>query len=316
MPTESPLRHGFRTVWRGPSLALAEIAWRWVWGGSVLLIGWFAAAGYLHSLTVSKYDQFRLGSGNPQWAADAIVHIFSGSGPTVLRLCIIVAPAAIMLWLFAATLGRAATLRALVGDGKALLGRTFALHLWRVVVGVLAFAGIVAAFALGVVLMAKSEPTQPLIFMAVFFPLAVLFTAIRSRINWFLLLANIYAAEGRPAGRGFGEAVRGFRQYSGEFMSVGTVIGVIRIVLMAVVTGISFALVPGIGVVPGKLLWAVFVLVTLAYFAVSDWLYLVKLAAYARIVQADVEQGSLQSAAGSAERPRRRSLCASDVWNC
>ncbi|MBI2678451.1 MAG: hypothetical protein HYX28_06690 [Candidatus Koribacter versatilis] len=301
MPTESPVRYGFRTVWRGPSLALAEIAWRWVWGGSVLLIAWFAAAGYLHSLTVSKYDQFRLSSGNPQWMADAIVHIFSGSGPTVLRLGIIVAPAAIVLWISAATFGRAASLRALVGNGKGLLGRTFALHLWRVVVGVLAFAGIVASFALGVVLMAKSEPPQPLIFMAVFFPLAVLFTAIRSRINWFLLLANVYAAEGRPAGRGFGEAVRGFKRRSGEFMSVGTIVGVIRIVLMGVVTGISFALLPGIGVVPGKVLWAVFVLVTLVYFAVSDWLYAVKLAAYARIVHADIVEGSLPSAASMAE---------------
>jgi len=42
------MRHGFRTVWREPSLALAEIAWRWVWGASALLIAWFAARGYLH----------------------------------------------------------------------------------------------------------------------------------------------------------------------------------------------------------------------------------------------------------------------------
>ena len=84
-------------------------------------------------------------------------------------------------------------------------------------------------------------------------------------------------------------------------MSVGTVIGVIRVALMAVVTGISFALLPGIGVVPGKVLWAAFALVTLFYFAVSDWLYVVKLAAYARIVAADVEQGSVQSAGASAQ---------------
>jgi hypothetical protein len=301
MPTESPLRYGFRTVWREPTLALAEIAWRWVWGTSALLIAWFAARGYLHSLEVSNFDAFRLNSGNPQWMAEAIVHIFSGSGPTLLRLTLIIAPAALVLWLFAATFGRAATLRALLGNGnangngKALVGRTFLLHLWRVVIGTLAMVGTAASFLLGAILMARSDPPQPLFFMAVFFPLAIVFTVLRSRINWFLLLANIYAAVGKPVGTGFGEATRLFKRRSGEFMSVGTVVGVIRIVLMGAVTLLTFALLPGIGVVPGKLLWAAFFLMTLVYFAISDWLYAVKLAAYTRIVRSDIEHSESET---------------------
>ena len=311
MPTESPLRYGFRTVGREPMLAFAEIAWRWVWGASALLIAWFAARGYLHSLAVSNYDAFRLNSGNPQWMAEAIVHIFSGSGPTLLRLFFIITPAALVLWIFAATLGRAATLRALLGNGngnanantrnsgKALVGRTFLLHLWRVGIGALAMVGMAASFLLGAILMSRSDPPQPLFFMAVFFPLAIVFSVLRSRINWLLLLANIYAAAGKRMGAGFGEATRVFKRRSGEFMSVGTVVGVLRIVLMGAVTLLTFALLPGIGHVPGKLLWAAFLLMTLIYFAVSDWLYAVKLAAYARIVQADLEQGNLQSADAS-----------------
>jgi len=298
MPTDSPLRYGFRAVWREPSLALAEIAWRWVWGASALLIAWFAARGYLHSLDVSNYDQFRLNSGNPQWMAEAITHIFSGSGPTLVRLFLIITPAALVLWIFAATCGRAATLRALLplGDNRKLLLRTFALHLWRVIIGVLTFVGVAASFLLGAVLMARSDPPQPLFFMAVFFPLAIAFTVLRSRLNWFLLLANIYAAAGKQAGAGFGDATRVFKRRSGDFMGVGTVVGVIRIVLMGAVTILSFALLPGVGKVPGSLLWTVFALVTLAYFAVSDWLYAVKLAAYTRIVGSDLEESSLQSA--------------------
>ena len=279
-------------MWREPSLALAEIAWRWVWGAIVLLITRFAAAGYLHSLTVSKYDQFRLNSGNPQWAAEAIAHIFSGSGPTLLRLSLIITPSALLLWLAAATLGRAAVLRALLGDGKALLRRTLVLHIWRVVVGVAAFVGMAAAFLLGAVAAARTEPPQPLFFVAIFFPLALMFTVIRSRINWFLLLANIYAAAGKSAGSGFGEATRVFKRRSGEFLGVGTVVGVIRILLMIVITVVSFALLPGIGKIPGAVLWAAFILMTLAYFAVSDWLYVVKLAAYARIIEDDLNSGA------------------------
>jgi len=219
--------------------------------------------------------------------AEAITHIFSGSGPTLLRLICIITPAAVILWIFAATLGRAATLRALLSNGSNIVGRTLALHVWRVVIGTMAMVGIAASFLLGAVLMARSDPPQPLFFIAVFFPLALLFTVIRSRINWFLLLANIYAAAGKRAGAGFGEATRVFKRRSGEFMSVGTVIGIIRIVLMGAMTVFTFALLPGVGKVPGKLLWTVFALATLVYFAVSDWLYVVKLAAYTHIIQGD-----------------------------
>jgi len=320
MPTESPTRHGFRTVWREPSLALAEIAWRWVWGASALLIAWFAARGYMHSLTVSNYDQFRLNSGNPQWMAEAITHIFSGSGPTLFRLICIITPAAVVLWIFAAGFGRAATLRALLNNGSninngSLVGRTLALHLWRVVIGTMAMVGIAASFLLGAVLMARSEPPQPLFFIAVFFPLALVFTVIRSRINWFLLLANIYAAAGKRAGAGFGEATRVFKRRSGEFMSVGTVIGIIRIVLMGAMTVFTFALLPGVGKVPGKFLWTVFALATLAYFAVSDWLYVVKLAAYARIIQSDAAADTAPYGRRSADAPSQTAAAQTSTPN-
>jgi hypothetical protein len=299
--TESPIRYGFRTVWRAPDLALAEVAWRWTWGAASLLIAWFAAREFLHSLVVSNRDYFQLRSNNPQWVADAIVHIFAGSGPTLLRLFFIITPAALVLWIVAASLGRAATLRALLGNHRPLIGRTVGLHLWRVVIGVLAFVGTVSSFLLGSVLAARTDPPQPLIFIAIFFPLAVVFTILRSRINWFLLLANIYAAEGATSAAGFGAATRIFKRRSGDFMGVGTVVGVVRIALMVVVTLLSLALVGAVGQVPGRLLWAAFLVLTLAYFAVSDWLYVVKLAAYTRIIADDRNAASrtAEAAVGS-----------------
>jgi len=285
---ESPIRYGFREVWRAPSLAFAEIAWRWTWGAATLLVTWFAGHEFLRSLTVSHRDEWQLQSGSPQLVADAILHIFQGSGPTVLRLFLIIAPAAVFLWVAAATLGRAATLRALTGAAPRLLPRTLGLHIWRALIGVLAFFGIALSFVAASLLMARSEPPQPLIFMAVFFPLTVLFTIVRSRINWLLLLGNIYAARGTKAGEGFGKATLLFRRRSGDFMGVGTVIGLLRLVLIGVVTFLDLALVPFVGEVPGWFLWTLFGAITLAYFAISDWLYMVKLAAYARIIEEDV----------------------------
>jgi hypothetical protein len=300
MTTESPIRYAFRTVWRTPDLALAEIAWRWAWGAASLVIGWFAAREFLSSLLVSNRDYFQLRSNNPQWVADAIVHIFAGSGPTMLRLFLIITPAALVLWIIAASLGRAATLRALLGNHRPLVGRTVGLHVSRVVIGLMAFVGMVSSFLLGSVLAARTDPPQPLIFIVVFFPLSIVFTILRSRINWFLLLANVYAAEGSTSAAGFGEATRIFKRRSGDFMGVGTVVGVIRIALMVVVTLLSLALVGAVGQAPGKLLWAAFLILTLAYFAVSDWLYVVKLAAYARIIADDRDTGRQAAAVAPA----------------
>jgi len=287
MSQESPTRHGFRAVWREPGLALAEITWRWAWGGASLAIVWFAAREFLHSLTVTPGDELMLQSGIPDAVAQAIVHIFEGSGPKLLQLFLIAAPAAVFLWVIAATLGRVATLRALAGGDARLVGRTLALHLWRAVVGTAAFIAIAASWLLGAVLAGRADPPSPLIFIVVFFPLAIVFSILRSRINWFLLLGNIYAARGRKAGEGFGQATRVFRRRSGDFMGVGTVVGTIRIVLMGAVTLLGLALVPFVGKAPGWLLWTLLALITLAYFAVSDWVYMVKLAAYARIIEED-----------------------------
>jgi hypothetical protein len=299
---ESPIRYGFRTIWREPSLALAEIAWRWSWGAATLLFAWFAGHEFLRSLTVSHRDEWQLQSGSPQLIADAILHIFQGSGPTVLRLFLIVAPASVLLWVIAATLGRTVTLRSLVAGDARFTGRSLSLHLWRAVIGALSFGGTVLSFLAAALLMARTEPPQPLVFLAVFFPLTLLFTFVRSRINWLLLLGNIYAARGMKAGEGFGQATVVFRRRSGEFMGVGGVAGALRIVLIGVVTFLDLALVPFAGEAPSWLLWALFAVITLAYFAVSDWLYMVKLAAYARIIEEDARPAEAPAAVAAAPR--------------
>lgn len=288
MALESPVRYGFRTVSRAPDLAVAEIAWRWAWGAASLAIGWFAAHEFLRSLLVTGWDRFRLESGNPQLIAAAIVAIFGDSGPTILRLFLIITPAVLGLWIAAATLGRTATLRALIAD-RPVVARTFALHVWRVVIGVAFFVATVAVFVMASLVSVKGDQPDPILFVVIFFPLAIVLNIVRSRIGWLLLLANLYVGYGKGASEGFGLATRLAKRRSGDFMSVGTVVGTIRIALMVIVTALSLFLAVGIGHAPGWLLWLAFLLVTLLYFALSDYLYMVKLAAYARIVGDDLQ---------------------------
>lgn len=290
MSSESPIRYGFRAVAREPGLFLAELTWRWAWGAASLALAWWAGYSFLASIYLRAADEFRLRSGVPQLVAEALAYILVESFPTLLRLSFIVTPAVLLLWIFAASAGRAATLKALLGPtGSTHLPRTVGLHLWRVVVGVMAFVAIVASFLLGSYASAASDPPQPAVFILLFFPLATVFTVIRSRVNWLLLLANVYTARGERSGRAFTQANAVFRRRAADFIGVGTVVGVLRLVLMGVATIAGLFLGAGIGTLPAWLLWSAFLVLTLLYFAVSDYLYAVKLAAYVRIIEDDAK---------------------------
>lgn len=298
MTNVSPIRSGFRAVWRQPALALAEIAWRWAWGAASLALAWFAALSFLESLHVSGRDELQLRSNVPQLVADALLHIFQGSGPTLLRLFFVIAPAVTVLWMMAASAGRAATLRALLPaaatDGHT-LRRTFTLHFLRVLVGVIAFAGTVISFLLGSFAAAGSDQPEPALFILIFFPLALVFTILRSRINWFLFLANIYVMRaGSRVGAAMTAASSAFRARSGEFIGVGTVFGAIRAVLIGSTTFFSLVLLGALGSAPGWLIIGALAAIALGYFAISDWLYAAKLAAYVSIIE-DASQPSAVS---------------------
>src|SRR5512135_3344493 len=119
MTGSESVRRGFRQVRRRPAVMVAEILWRWSFGAAAGALVAVAVLRFLASLTVTDGDLWALRSAIPQLMADAILHIFEGSGVRLLRLTLVVAPAVSLLWVLAASAGRAATLRALVQDAPA-----------------------------------------------------------------------------------------------------------------------------------------------------------------------------------------------------
>ena len=110
----SPFRDGFAALRHEPALLAAELTWRWCFGLSAWGVGIVSIALFLDSVTVAPADEFLLRTLQPQLEENALRHIFRGSlsrfvlEQTVLLLGVMV------LWSFAATAGRAATLRRLV----------------------------------------------------------------------------------------------------------------------------------------------------------------------------------------------------------
>ncbi len=305
MLSRSPLREGFHAAWHQPATVLAEIAWRWTFGAGALALASSGVFVYLSTLTVSRAELLAFSSRVPWLIADAIVHVLRGSGPRLLRLIVVLTPAIMVFWVATATLGRAATLRRLVRDPAASGIWTVAqLNILRSVLYVaalLAYAG--AAIAAGYAAHRDLEP-HPGIFLLVFVCLALLISAVRSRANWFPFVATIYAIrDGDSPQRALVRAASLFSRNSGQFVALGSGFGFLQFALAVVVSLMSLAVLGLIGRAGAGTVVVLLIVISLAYFAVSDFLVVARLAAYASIADEDCKPPAPVAAVPDAPRP-------------
>jgi hypothetical protein len=315
----SPTLEGFRAAWRRPSLALAEIAWRWTVGATtfaVLLFGFFE---YLRTLPVSNGDLLFLRTKQPVLIGRAISHILRGSLDRAALAGLLAALFLTLAWIVAASIGRDFTLRALleyftsrrnVGgnfyteDGGAhpqdqrigtkplrtLIGLNF-VRAALVLAAVLAFQGaaILSRFA------SSPEHPRPGVAFLLFLPLAGLICMAAWCLNWFLSVAAIFAVRDCEDMLGsLSSAVSLCRDRFGSVLAVSTWSSAAHLVIFSgMMTAVSFplGLAPLINV---RLVIAVLTLLILAYFAIADWLYMARLAGYVCI--AELPEGLVVSA--------------------
>ena len=114
MSHSSPTIEGFRAAFRRPSLTFGEIAWRWTVGAGAWTLFLFSFLEYLDTLPVTRGDRTLLGTRQPALVARAISHILRGSMNRAVLTIIVVAFALALLWVVAASVGRAAIVRALL----------------------------------------------------------------------------------------------------------------------------------------------------------------------------------------------------------
>jgi hypothetical protein len=114
MPRISPTLEGFRASFHRPSLPLAEIAWRWTVGAVGWALALFWLIEYLDTLPVSRGDATLLSTGQPSLVGRALSHIFYGSLNRAVLAGLLAVIALVLFWIVVASIGRAATVRALV----------------------------------------------------------------------------------------------------------------------------------------------------------------------------------------------------------
>jgi hypothetical protein len=288
MASESPVSEGFRRAFREPAIVLAEIAWRWSFGLAALALAIASFFAYLDTLRVTNFELLAL-RGHARWLlADATGHILHDA-PRLVRAMAIVMPAIFAIWIGAASLGRAATLKALLRrEGPVALAPQCGLNFLRASVMLASLVGYFGAVILADRAAAAADSVRPGVFLVVFFVLGTAVTMVRSRVNWFLCLGAISAARnGHDTFTAIGQAAALFRRHLGTFAGAGALFGTIHGVLFAFTTVVCLLALSLADKVPLAATLFVLALITLAYFAAVDFLYIARLAAYVAVDESD-----------------------------
>jgi hypothetical protein len=304
----SPTAEGFRAAFRQPSLALAEISWRWVTGAIATALLFFGLFEYLKSLPVTNGELLFLRSRQPYLVSQAIARILRGSLNRAVMAALLAAMMLALFWIVAASFGRIATVRAMlehfqdttrrasgasggqhlssagVSRGQPML-TLMRLNFLRVALAIAASLGFVGAAILAGFASPDAHP-RPGLALLLFLPLAALVCLLWWGLNWLLSLANLFAVrESNDAVSAISAAVVFCRERTGPVAAVSTWTGLAHLVaFVGAMTVVSMPL-GFAGILPGRLILAVMILLTLVYFALADWLYTARLAGYVCIAE-------------------------------
>jgi hypothetical protein len=310
----SPTLEGFRAMFRRPSLSLAEIIWRWSFGGAACVLSGMVLIAYLDTLPVSNGDLRMLRTGYPFLVSQAMGHVFHGSALRALLAGIILFTGLAFLWIVIASVGRAATLPPLLAyirdrarptedriapaqateaisqsdeaGARKHLSSLAGLHFLRVALGVAACAAGLGAIILASMASTKTDPRPGLVFFLAVTMLSLIW-ALWSSVSWFLAAAPIFVIrEGKNTFGALLETATLFRNRPGPVISVGSWFGVTHLLLLITASSVAMFPLAFTSLVPPLIVFSAVLLLTLAYFAIVDALYIGRLAGYVAILEA------------------------------
>jgi hypothetical protein len=307
----SPTLEGFRAAFRRPSFTLAEIMWRWCFGATGFALFFFVLFEFLNTLPVTNGELLFLRTRQPYLVSEAIAHILRGSLTRAVMSVLVAILMLVLLWMIAASFGRMATVRALLEYFRVkFVERTagadvstspdeaddrrarnpfhslFDLNFLRVSVALGALVAIVGATVLAGFASPASHP-QPGLFLLLWFPLIGLICVIWWALNWFLSLAGLFVVrDAADALSAISAAVTLCRERTGAVFAVSTWTGLAHLAALVGATTVVALPFSTLGILPGRVILLGVVVLTLAYLALADWLYMARLAGYVCIAQA------------------------------
>src|SRR5215469_6628291 len=304
----SPTLEGFRAAFRRPALALGEITWRWVVGATATVLVFFGLVEYMSTLPVTNGELLFLRTRQPYLVAEAIMHILRGSLNRAVMSAVLAAVFLVLLWMIAASVGRIATVGAMLDyireqvarkasdaglaqqaatghPASTPLSTLLRLNFLRVSLTVAAIVGMVGAIILAGLASPDSNPQPGLAFL-LFLPLAAGIWLAWWGLNWALSLGGIFAVrDHEDVGGAISAVVSLCRNRTSAVLAVSAWTGIAHLLVFVAASSIAGVVLGFVGTLPWRLVILGLLGLTITYLAVADWLYMARLAGYVCIAE-------------------------------
>lgn len=287
LPVMRSVRAGFRAVLRQPALFFAEITWRWAFGAAAWALVFLSVHSFLSTITVSEAEAQLARTWQPFMVADVVVRILAANWAVALRAAVLLTLGTALLWVVAASLGRALTLQGLCGTALRPLrpASLFTLHLFRALLSLAALIAWFGGLMLVGVFVPNPQENPGMVFLAGF-GILFLIGLCWSVANWFLALAPIYIVrDARGALTSISDSFALYHARTASYLSIASWFGFFR--FLGVVLALLLSLIPlgMVGRASPAAITATAIVIALAYFAFADFLYVARLAAFVTLAE-------------------------------
>ena len=303
----SPTSAGLRLILRQPAIAFAEIAWRWSLVAAAWVLGGILIFEYIDSLPVSTFDRLLLASRHPILVSRAITRIFQGALLNVTEAAVLVGLALTLAWILLACFGRAATVDAIqdeLGSGQPVscrgaMSSVAALNFMRATLTLAALIGAAGASLIASSFRASmhlSVADASRLLVLILFLVWVAWCA----LNWLLSTAAIVLVIERNNVPGaIVSTLRLCQQKAGPVFATTAFFVLLHLGALVLASLLGVMALGALGALrPGPVL-LLELAIALLYFAVADFLYAARVAAYVFIIR----QGEIWNLGGHNSTP-------------
>lgn len=282
--------HVLAECWRQPSLLLAELAWRWLFGIPLLLVLlWQAQHVYAEAsaqlASGGGLDQVisQFSITDPTQAAVISANIYAAFAPPITRLMAWLVPMAIVAWAFVSAAGRNEVLRRYDTN---LPRRWFSLSVLQLMRAVF-FAGSFWIWFAAIHWSANTtlggdEPNLIGYFALVICLSLGIFTS-WALVSWVFSIAPLLVLlENRSVGASLARSFR-LGPLSGKLVEINMIMGIIKLALVVLAMVFSACPLPFASAMQGTPLYLWWAGVTVLYLVASDFFQVARLVAFIKL---------------------------------
>ena len=281
-----------------PLLTLIEVAWRWCFGISALLLIYRAGSRALDTVPWQATGIQNLSVNqlltDPMSASTTLANFAAMVGPALYHAAAWLAPLLLLAWAVVSGLGRTVVLHRMDRTLHARPATLILLQLLRVLPLVAAFAAwwiglrALAAWSILQPIAAGGEPNIMLYVGGAIILTLALFV-LSAAVGWVFSIAPLLAMiNGTGPARSVRDALR-VREIRGSLVEINLVLGIVKIALIVLAMVFSACPLPFQSVMTDEFLFWWNVAVAVWYFLASDFFHVARLAAYLRLWKATHE---------------------------